>query len=87
MHGDITNEVRAGWALEAVKAFGLQTGQIRPGERIDLEDSELFEQIASEFIADLAHLARLNGYDIDHLVDRGIAVYVDEVAEAEVVGL
>lgn len=84
------NQKRARWAdiglevyVQAVSAaldrFGCGTGQI--GGRNSLRDPDVFSEVASDFVGNLAHLARLNGHDIEGIIQRGVGYFEAECAD------
>lgn len=76
---DIGLEVYAQAVSAALDRFGRGTGQI--GGRNSLHDPEVFNEVASDFVGDLAHLARLNGHDIEEIIQRGIGHFEAECAD------
>lgn len=56
------NAKRAGWVEKALKTFCRQTGQ-----NMDVDG---FEEVASDFIADLMHLARSKGIEFEVLIEK-----------------
>ncbi|MCM1967769.1 hypothetical protein [Streptomyces sp. G1] len=77
------NVARANWALTALKSFGEETGQkgdeYFPGS-LAMEEWAL-KEIAGDLMANLFHLARLNGIDPRSLIEAGATHFTEEVEE------
>ncbi|MCF3100992.1 hypothetical protein IPZ58_05305 [Streptomyces roseoverticillatus] len=77
------NEARARWALVAMEAMGNETGQkgeaYFPGTLEVGED--VIREVAGDLMANLFHLARLNGVDPAKVVAAGALHYFEEVEE------
>lgn len=59
-----TNRIRAMWALAALRAFGLQTGQaVMLTGPMDALGEGVICEVAGDLLANLFHLARLNGVE------------------------
>lgn len=65
------NQVRAGWAAEALKTYAERTG---------LLDDDL-ETVGSEMVASLLHLLWLNGAGLEAVMFRGIGHFEAEQKE------
>ncbi|MFF9481372.1 hypothetical protein [Streptomyces sp. NPDC014733] len=74
------NKTRAAWSLHALEAFGTQTGQTYFDGSTDVGDDVLLE-VAGDLLADLFHLARLNGVEPAQLIERGMTHFCDDVQE------
>ncbi|UFQ16447.1 MULTISPECIES: hypothetical protein [Streptomyces] len=77
------NQARAQWAMTALKAFGQETGQ--KGEEyfsdtLTMEEWALRE-VAGDLLANLFHLARLNGMDPRIILAAGAMHFTEEVEE------
>ncbi|MFE4497106.1 hypothetical protein ACFRKD_32140 [Streptomyces niveus] len=77
-----TNRTRASWAVIALDAFGVATGQRYTDGTLNVDEEELNE-IASDLLANLFHLARINLVDPDEIVGRAYLHFNEEVAEEE----
>lgn len=75
------NKIRAGRALEALETFAEQTGQgLGPISSLAIGEDAVHE-IAGDLIADLFHLARLNGATPETLISTALAHFEEEVEE------
>ncbi|QIS05911.1 hypothetical protein F5X71_29610 [Nocardia brasiliensis] len=75
---DIGLEVYAQAVSAALDRFGRGTGQI--DGRNTLSDADVFDEVASDFVGDLAHLARLRGRGIEGIILRGMGYFEAECA-------
>ncbi|MGK5496415.1 hypothetical protein [Streptomyces sp. URMC 125] len=75
------NLTRAHWALAGLEAFASRTGQASMLDGTANIPDDIFMEIAGDFLADLFHLARLNGIDPDSLVGRAREHFEAEVSE------
>ncbi|NGN68434.1 hypothetical protein G5C51_31625 [Streptomyces sp. A7024] len=78
-----TNRTRAHWARIALEAFGSETGQ---GDYLDgtlTIDREALTEIGGDLVADLFHLARLNGCTPEALTAAGVMHFEAEVEEEQ----
>ncbi|MBT2383847.1 hypothetical protein [Streptomyces sp. ISL-11] len=77
------NEARARWALTAMEAMGRETGQTGesyfPGTL--MVGAEVIREVAGDLMANLFHLARLNGVDPALIVAAGAMHFVEEIDE------
>ncbi|MEV0445708.1 hypothetical protein AB0I84_17670 [Streptomyces spectabilis] len=77
------NKARAHWALNALEAFGQETGQkgdeYFTGTLTMTEDA--LREVAGDLLANIFHLARLNGVDPALLVASGAMHFTEEVEE------
>ncbi|MFI1568904.1 hypothetical protein ACH4ZX_38825 [Streptomyces sp. NPDC020490] len=74
------NKTRAFWALAALEAFGLKTGQNYSDGTLDMGEDALGE-IAGDLLANVFHLARFNSVDPDSIVRSGYLHFEAEVEE------
>ena len=72
--GDMTNEGRADLALDACEDYAESTGQ-------SMEDE--IDNVITDLMADLLHLAHRNGLCTDTLLRRATMHYEGEIAEEE----
>lgn len=76
---EITNEDRAGFADVAVDAYHLRTRHVVGP---DINDPEEWEEVMSDLLCDLRHLADVRGLDWNVLLARGVSHYMAEIDEA-----
>ncbi|MEU7217994.1 hypothetical protein [Nocardia iowensis] len=85
------NERRARWAeigietytqsvSAALERFGIGTGQLSQNS---LSEGEVFEEVASDFVGNLAHLARRRGHNVHGIIERGLFHFQAECAEEQ----
>jgi hypothetical protein len=76
------NRTRASWAVTALEAFGRQTGQNYTDGTLNVDEEELRE-VSGDLLANLFHLARINGVDPEEITRTGYLHYEEEVTEEE----
>ncbi|MCX5426074.1 hypothetical protein [Streptomyces sp. NBC_00078] len=76
------NRTRASWAVTALEAFGRQTGQNYTDGTLNV-DEEALREVSGDLLANLFHLARINGVDPEEITRAGYLHYEEEVAEEE----
>lgn len=77
------NHTRAQWALRALEAFGTATGQSTDLSGTICLSEEFLSEIGGDLLADLFHLARLNGCKPEHLIAHGLFHFDAEVEEEQ----
>ncbi len=73
----LSNEDRAGFALDAMRTYASRTRFLEA----DREMSDNFEEIAIDLLCDLMHAFDNYGEDFDYLLSRAREHYGVEVAE------
>ncbi|MGO4427022.1 hypothetical protein AB4Z54_52060 [Streptomyces sp. MCAF7] len=76
------NKTRAYWALAALEAFGRETGQRYFDGTLDVNDDCLIEA-GGDLLANLFHLARINGVEPEQISRAGYLHFEAEVQEEE----
>ncbi|MFE0654358.1 hypothetical protein ACFVZH_38070 [Streptomyces sp. NPDC059534] len=74
------NKTRAGWAVTALKAFGSETGQNYLDDTLVVDD-DILRELGGDLLADLFHLARLNGCTPELVIDAGLSHFAAELDE------
>ncbi|MFF8464890.1 hypothetical protein ACF071_29605 [Streptomyces albidoflavus] len=74
------NRTRAHWALTALEAFGKETGQNYIDGTLDVGD-DVLRELGGDLLADLFHLARLNGCAPEIVIDAGLMHFEAELDE------
>lgn len=77
---EVTNEMRAEWAKNALTLFTMETYYDRSPEQLTSEDRE---DAVADLICDLLHYANSQGFDCNNVTRRSIALFKEEVGEAE----
>ena len=80
---EVTNEMRAEWAKNALTLFTKETYYDRSPEQLTPEDRE---DAVADLICDLLHYANIQGFNCDDIVRRSAALFKEEV-EDELNGL
>lgn len=80
---EVTNEMRAEWAKNALTLFTKETYYDRSPEQLTPEDRE---DAVADLICDLLHYANSQGFNCDDIVRRSAALFKEEV-EDELNGL
>lgn len=77
------NKTRAHWALSALEEFGRRTGQTGDFYFTGTlaMDEEAIREIAGDLLANIFHLARLNGMAPARIVASGAMHFFEEVEE------
>lgn len=82
--GNPTNADRAAWAHKALEAFAIQTGELSEvAEFASNWDEDCLGEVAGGLIGDLLHLARVNGFNPNVLLERGVGHFETEVEDEE----
>ncbi|GAA4104835.1 hypothetical protein [Streptomyces hundungensis] len=76
------NETRAEWAAVACNAFGEHTGQRDYFDGAAQIEPDLLREIGGDLVANLFHLAFLNGLDPRALIEAGVSHFQEELMEA-----
>lgn len=85
---EATNSTRADWASTALDAYAAETRNDPREQTVELlgpddrEGKENAEEVMSDLLCDLHHLADRFGIEWEALLGRGAMHYRDEVAEA-----
>ncbi|GHH56226.1 hypothetical protein [Streptomyces candidus] len=74
------NRTRAHWAVTALKAFGSETGQNYLDGTLDV-DGDILGELGGDLLADLLHLARLNGCAPEIIISAGLMHFAAELDE------
>ncbi|MGW2227448.1 hypothetical protein [Streptomyces formicae] len=75
------NKTRAYWALTALEAFGAETRQNNYLDgTLDVGD-DILRELGGDLLADLFHLAHLNGCTPELLIDSGLMHFEAELNE------
>jgi hypothetical protein len=77
------NQTRATWAATALEAFGTQTGQTGYFDAPLSIDADLLREIAGDLLANLFHLARINGVEPGVITEAAFMHFEEEVREEE----
>ncbi|NIY68102.1 hypothetical protein [Streptomyces malaysiensis] len=80
---DDQNATRAGWAQDALKAFGGNTGQNYFDGALQPEDLDLVMEAGGDLVCALMHLARKLGGNAEQLLEQGREHFEYEVREEE----
>lgn len=86
MTSDPTNEDRANWAESALDTFGIETYGGRtfaPTVKEQPNEGDDAYTMIQDLISNLLHLAKRHGWDPAEINRRAVAIFDDEVAEAE----
>ncbi|TLQ38877.1 hypothetical protein [Streptomyces marianii] len=76
------NRTRAHWAVTALEAFGETTGQNYLDGSLDV-DGDVLRELGGDLLADMFHLARLNGFAPELIIDAGRMHFEAEVDEEQ----
>ncbi|MEV6551720.1 hypothetical protein AB0M57_23820 [Streptomyces sp. NPDC051597] len=75
------NMTRASWALAALEAFGDQTGQREYFTGTLTVAPEIIHEVAGDLVANIFHLARMNGLDPESIIAAAEMHFEEEMRE------
>ncbi|MEV6309931.1 hypothetical protein AB0M10_15200 [Streptomyces sp. NPDC051840] len=81
MSAEGRNETRAEWALDALRAFGKNTGQDYFDEPLQPGDLDLVDEAGGDLVCALMHLFRKLGGNAEELLERGRGHFEHGVGE------
>ncbi|WP_345253384.1 hypothetical protein [Streptomyces hundungensis] len=76
-----TNKTRAYWALSALEAFGEHTGQREYFDGTLTISPEAIREVAGDLVANIFHLARLNGLAPESIISSAEMHFEEETRE------